>query len=116
MSVSGDSGQVRVNIEAARPGVVHGHGGAEAHRLRAELEELTGKPVLLNMLQEPGPPGTTTHSQPIQLHDVKSIRPAAPAGGRLHGCTAARRPRWGPAGQRGAGHPGTTGGSAAAGT
>jgi hypothetical protein len=35
--------------------VVSGHGGAEASRLRAELEELTGKPVLLNMLVEPGP-------------------------------------------------------------
>jgi hypothetical protein len=29
--------------------VVTGHGGAQANRLRAELEELTGKPVLLNV-------------------------------------------------------------------
>ena len=35
--------------------MVYGHGGAEAARLRAELEELTGKPVLLNMLDDPGP-------------------------------------------------------------
>ena len=55
VSVSGDLDQVRVDIEAARPGVVHGHGGAEARRLCAELEELTGKPVLLNMLQGRGP-------------------------------------------------------------
>ena len=55
VSVGGDLDQVRVDIEAARPGVVHGHGGAEAARLRAELEELTGKPVLLNMLDDPGP-------------------------------------------------------------
>ena len=55
VSVSGDLDQVRVDIEAARPGVVHGHGGAEAHRLCAELEGLTGKPVLLKMLREPGP-------------------------------------------------------------
>ena len=34
---------------------MHGYGGAEADRLRAELEELTGKPVLLNMLVEPSP-------------------------------------------------------------
>jgi hypothetical protein len=33
--------------------VVHGHGGAEAGRLRAELEELTGKPVVLSMLVKP---------------------------------------------------------------
>ena len=55
VSVSGDLDRVQVDIEAARPGVVHGHGGAEADRLRAELEELTGKPVLLSMLREPGP-------------------------------------------------------------
>lgn len=54
VAVGGDLDQVRVDIEAARPGVVSGHGGAEAGRLRAELEELTGKPVLLS-IGEPGP-------------------------------------------------------------
>jgi hypothetical protein len=49
VAVSGDMDQVRVEIEAARPGVVSGHGGAEADRLRAELEELTGKPVMLSI-------------------------------------------------------------------
>jgi len=29
-----------------------GHGGAQVDRLRDELEELTGKPVLLNMLED----------------------------------------------------------------
>jgi ribosomal protein S3 len=58
VSVGGDLDQVRVAIHAARPGVVSGHGGAEADRLRAELEELTGKPVLLAIGDgEPGPPG-----------------------------------------------------------
>jgi hypothetical protein len=47
VGVGGDLDQVRVDIHAARPGVVMGHGGAEADRLRAELEQLTGKPVLL---------------------------------------------------------------------
>ena len=57
VSVGGDLDQVRVNIAAARPGVVSGHGGAEADRLCAELEELTGKPVLLGIGDgEPGPP------------------------------------------------------------
>jgi hypothetical protein len=55
VSVGGDLDQVRVDIEADRPGVVSGHGGAEAGRLRAELEELTGKPVQLSMLVKPGP-------------------------------------------------------------
>jgi KH domain len=56
VDVGGDLDQVRVDIRAARPGVVSGHGGAEAGRLRAELEELTGKPVVLSMLvKEHGP-------------------------------------------------------------
>jgi KH domain len=55
VGVSWNLDQVRVNIRAARPGVVFGHGGAEADRLRAELEELTGKPVLLGIGDgEPG--------------------------------------------------------------
>jgi KH domain len=56
MAVSRDLDQVRVDIQAARPGVAFGHGGAALDRLRAELEELTGKPVMLNMLKDPGPP------------------------------------------------------------
>ena len=40
----------------ARPGSVLGHGGAELDRLRAEMEELTGKPVQLNMMKYDGPP------------------------------------------------------------
>ncbi|MGH3259344.1 MAG: KH domain-containing protein [Streptosporangiaceae bacterium] len=56
VNVGGDLDQVRVNVAAARPGVVFGHGGAQADRLRAELEELTGKPVLLGIGDgEPGP-------------------------------------------------------------
>ena len=57
VSVGGDLDQVRVSIHAARPGVVLGHGGAGADRLCAELEELTGKPVLLAVGDdEAGPP------------------------------------------------------------
>jgi hypothetical protein len=56
IAVSGDLDHVRVGIEAARPGVVTGHGGAELDRLRAELEELIGKPVQLNMMKYDGPP------------------------------------------------------------
>ena len=55
VEVGGDMDQVRVDIRAARPGVVTGHGGAQAGRLRAELEELTGKPVALSILDAPGP-------------------------------------------------------------
>jgi hypothetical protein len=56
IAVNDDLDQVTVAIQAARPGVVSGHGGAELDRLRAELEELMGKPVRLNMFQHDGPP------------------------------------------------------------
>ena len=56
IAVSDDLDHVRVGIQAARPGVVLGHGGAEMDRLRAELQELTGKPVRLNMVTYDGPP------------------------------------------------------------
>ncbi len=55
VEVGGDMDQVRVDIHAARPGVVIGHGHAEVDRLRAELEELTGKPVALSILVASGP-------------------------------------------------------------
>jgi len=55
VGVSDDLDHVRVTIRAARPGVVHGHGHAGSDRLRAELEELTGKPVVLNTVDPPGP-------------------------------------------------------------
>jgi hypothetical protein len=51
MAVSGDLDHVKVDIHARRPGLVHGHGHAEFDRLRAELEELTGKTVQLNILE-----------------------------------------------------------------
>jgi KH domain len=56
VAVSGDLDHVRVDIRAARPGVAFGHGGAKLDQLRTELAELTGKPVMLNMVKEPGPP------------------------------------------------------------
>jgi hypothetical protein len=51
MAVSGDLDHVKVDIHARRPGLAQGHGHAELDRLRAELEELTGKPVRLNILE-----------------------------------------------------------------
>jgi small subunit ribosomal protein S3 len=47
--------RVRVDIFAARPGLVIGRRGAEAETLRADLEKLTGKQVLLNILEVKNP-------------------------------------------------------------
>ncbi|RJQ69497.1 30S ribosomal protein S3 [Pseudonocardiaceae bacterium YIM PH 21723] len=43
--------RVRVDIFTARPGIVIGRRGAEADRIRGELEKLTSKQVQLNILE-----------------------------------------------------------------
>ena len=50
ITVGGDLDHVRVDIRTTRPGTAPG--SAEIDRLRDELEELTGKPVLLNTPQD----------------------------------------------------------------
>ncbi len=47
--------RVRVDIHTARPGIVIGRRGAEADRIRTELEKLTGKQVQLNILEVKNP-------------------------------------------------------------
>ncbi len=47
--------RIRVSIRAARPILLAGQRGAEADRLRGELEELTGTRVQLDIWQVPGP-------------------------------------------------------------
>jgi small subunit ribosomal protein S3 len=49
--------RVRVDIHTARPGIVIGRRGAEAERLRGELEKLTHKQVQLNILEVKNPEG-----------------------------------------------------------
>src|SRR5699024_12134209 len=43
--------RVRVDIHTSRPGIVIGRRGAEADRIRRELEKLTKKQVALNILE-----------------------------------------------------------------
>jgi small subunit ribosomal protein S3 len=47
--------RVRVDIHSARPGIVIGRRGAEAERIRADLEEMTGKQIQLNILEVKNP-------------------------------------------------------------
>jgi small subunit ribosomal protein S3 len=47
--------RVRVDIHTARPGIVIGRRGAEADRIRGELEKLTKKQVQLNILEVKNP-------------------------------------------------------------
>ena len=47
--------RVRVDIWTARPGIVIGRQGAEAERMRAKLDKLTGKQVQLNIHEVKNP-------------------------------------------------------------
>ncbi|MBO0776376.1 MAG: 30S ribosomal protein S3, partial [Actinobacteria bacterium] len=47
--------RVRVDIHTARPGIVIGRRGAEADRIRTDLEKLTGKQIQLNILEVHNP-------------------------------------------------------------
>ena len=47
--------RVRVDIHTARPGIVIGRRGAEAERIRADLEKLTNKQIQLNILEVKNP-------------------------------------------------------------
>jgi small subunit ribosomal protein S3 len=47
--------RVRVDIHTARPGIVIGRRGAEAERIRADLEKLTKKQIQLNILEVKNP-------------------------------------------------------------
>ena len=47
--------RVRVDIHTARTGIVIGRRGAEAERIRADLEKLTGKQIQLNIVEVKNP-------------------------------------------------------------
>ena len=49
------SERVTIFLQAARPGIVIGRNGAEAERVRAQLEKLTGKQVQLNIIEVKNP-------------------------------------------------------------
>jgi small subunit ribosomal protein S3 len=49
------SERVSIYLYAARPGIVIGRNGAEAERVRAALEKITGKQVQLNILEVKNP-------------------------------------------------------------
>ncbi len=43
--------KVRVSIHAGKPGLVIGKGGTEIEKLKSELEKMTGKTVILNVIE-----------------------------------------------------------------
>jgi len=47
--VANKAGKVKVNIYTARPGIIIGKKGAEVENLKKELDEMTGKEVVINI-------------------------------------------------------------------
>ena len=55
VEIERDSARVRVFIQCAKPGVVIGYHGAEIEKLRAELEAMVGRPVVVNVIEIKNP-------------------------------------------------------------
>src|ERR687890_295643 len=75
--------RVRVDIHTARPGIVIGRRGAEAERIRGNLEKLTKKQVQLNILEV-----KNAESDAQLVAQVKGIR--VQCSGRLGGAEMSR--------------------------
>lgn len=68
------SERVTIFLSAARPGIVIGRNGAEAERVRRELEKLTGKQIQLNILEVKNP---ETDAQLVAWESLSSSLPAS---------------------------------------
>lgn len=47
--------KIRLSIHAAKPGIIIGKGGSEIEKLKKEVEKLTGKTVILNVIEIKSP-------------------------------------------------------------
>ena len=55
IEIERDRMRIRVFIQCAKPGMVIGKGGAEIEKLKSELEAMTGKTVLVNVIEIKNP-------------------------------------------------------------
>ena len=55
VEIERDNARVRVFIQCAKPGIVIGFHGAEIEKLRAELETMVGRPVVVNVIEIKNP-------------------------------------------------------------
>ena len=55
VEIERDAARVRVFIQCAKPGFVIGYHGAEIEKLRAELEAMVGRPVVVNVIEIKNP-------------------------------------------------------------
>ncbi|MCI8349923.1 MAG: 30S ribosomal protein S3 [Oscillospiraceae bacterium] len=55
IEIERDAKRVRVHIHCAKPGMVIGRGGTEIDKLRKTLEDMLGKPVVINIIEIKNP-------------------------------------------------------------
>ncbi len=55
IEIERDASRIRIHIHCAKPGIVIGRGGAEIDKLRANLEKMLGKPVIINIVEVRSP-------------------------------------------------------------
>ena len=55
IEIERDRNRVRVFVQCAKPGIVIGRGGAAIEQLRTELEQMVGKPVVVNVIEVKNP-------------------------------------------------------------
>ncbi len=55
IEIERDNSRVRVFVQCAKPGIVIGRGGAEIEKLKTELEQMVGKPVVVKIIEIKNP-------------------------------------------------------------
>ena len=55
IEIERDRNRVRVFVQCAKPGIVIGRGGSAIEQLRVELEQMVGKPVVVNVIEVKNP-------------------------------------------------------------
>ena len=55
IEIERDRSRVKVFVQCAKPGIVIGRGGAEIEKLKAELEQMVGMPVIIKILEIKNP-------------------------------------------------------------
>ena len=79
IEIERDRMRIRVFIQCAKPGMVIGKGGAEIEKLKRELEAMTGKTVLVNVIEIKNPDlnaQLVAESIAVQLEKRTSFRRA----------------------------------------
>lgn len=51
IEIERDALRVRIHIHCAKPGIVIGKGGSEIEKLKAKLQKMTDKPVIINIVE-----------------------------------------------------------------